>query len=114
MNSRERVERAVLFRNPDRVPVSHAVLPAAQLKHGQALAEILTEYREDFGWDYMSDLPVDQYSPQYKEGLNRDDFGTLWRVEWMGICGIPIDWPIKDLGIIYSLGFQGHNFFIHF
>jgi uroporphyrinogen decarboxylase len=97
MNSRERVQRAIRFQNPDRVPISHAVLPAAQLKHGQALAEILAEHREDFGWDYMADLPVEQFPPQYRKGLNRDDFGTLWRVEWMGICGIPVDWPIKDL-----------------
>lgn len=97
MNSRERVKRAVRFHRPDRVPISHAVLPAAQLKYGPALAEILAEYREDFGWDYMEDLSVEQFSPIYKKGLNRDDFGTLWRVEWMGICGIPIDWPIKEL-----------------
>ena len=97
MNSRERVQRAVRFQNPDRVPISHAVLPAAQLKHGQALAEILTEFREDFGWDYSSDLTVERFSPQYKQGLNRDDFDTLWRAEWTGICGIPVDWPIRDL-----------------
>jgi uroporphyrinogen decarboxylase len=98
MNSRERVQRAIRFQNPDRVPVSHAVLPAAQLKYGQALAEILAEYREDFGWDYMADLPVERFPPQYRKGLNRDDFGTLWRVEWVGVCGIPVDWPVKDLG----------------
>jgi uroporphyrinogen decarboxylase len=98
MNSRERVQRAIRFRDPDRAPVSHAVLPAAQIKYGPALAEILAEYREDFGWDYMADLPVEKFPPQYKKGSNRDDFGTLWRVEWTGICGIPVDWPIKDLG----------------
>jgi len=97
MNSRERVQRAIRFQDPDRAPISHAVLPAAQLKYGSALAEILAEYREDFGWDYMADLPVEDYPPQYRQGLNRDDFGTLWRVEWTGICGIPVDWPIKDL-----------------
>ena len=97
MNSRERVGRAIHLQNPDRVPISHAVLPAAQLKYGQALAEILTEFREDFGWDYLSDLPLERFPAQYKKGLNRDDFGTLWRVEWAGICGIPVDWPVKDL-----------------
>lgn len=97
MNSRERVRRAIRFLAPDRVPISHAVLPAAQLKYGPDLSEILTEYREDFGWDYMEDLPVEQFPPVYKKGLNRDDFGTLWRVEWMGICGIPVDWPIREL-----------------
>jgi uroporphyrinogen decarboxylase len=97
MNSRERVRRAVHFQNPDRVPVSHAVLPAAQLKYGPALAEILAEHREDFGWDYMEDLPVEEFPPLYKKGLNRDDFGTLWRGEWLGVCGIPVDWPVKEL-----------------
>ncbi len=77
--------------------ISHAVLPAAQLKHGAALNEILAEFREDFGWDYMDDLPLSQFSALYRQGLNRDDFGTLWRVEWTGICGIPVDWPIRDL-----------------
>ncbi len=99
MNSRERVRRAIRFQDPDRVPISHAVLPAAQLKHGRALAEILTEYREDFGWDYMEDLPLEQFPPLYKQGLNRDDFGTLWHVEWMGVCGIPVDWPVKELDL---------------
>ena len=97
MNSRERVRRAVHFQNPDRVPISHAVLPAAQFKYGRALAEILAEFREDFGWDHMSDLPIERFPAQYRRGFSRDDFGTLWRVEWAGICGIPVDWPVKDL-----------------
>jgi hypothetical protein len=97
MNSRERVRRAIHFQGPDRAPISHAVLPAAQLKYGQALAEILTEYREDFGWDYMDDLPLEKYPALYTQGRQRDDFGTIWQVEWMGVCGIPVDWPIPDL-----------------
>jgi len=97
MTSRERVQRAIHFRNPDRVPVSHAVLPAARLKYGQALDDILSEFHEDFGWDYADDLPLDSYPAQYKPGRNRDDFGTVWQVEWAGICGIPVEWPIPDL-----------------
>ena len=97
MNSRERVKRAIRFQKPDRAPISHAVLPAAQLKYEQALAEILTEFREDFGWDYMTDLPVEKWSAQYRQGLQVDDFGTVWQVEWAGICGIPVQWPIPDL-----------------
>jgi len=98
MNSRERVKRAIRFQKPDRIPISHAVLPAAQLKYGQALNEILAEFREDFGWDYRTDLPPEKFPPQYKRGLNCDDFGTVWRVEWEGVCGIPVEWPIPDLG----------------
>ena len=59
MNSRERVRRAVAFQKPDRAPISHAVLPAAQLKYGQAFNEILAEFREDFGWDGLEDLAVE-------------------------------------------------------
>ena len=97
MNSRERVKRAIRFQSPDRAPISHAVLPAAMIKYGEALAEILTEFREDFGWDYMQDLPRDQYPALYTQGRNADDFGTVWHVETEGICGIPVVWPISDL-----------------
>jgi hypothetical protein len=97
VNSRERVKRAIQFQKPDRVPVSHAVLPAAQLKYGQDLADILAEHREDFGWDFMQDLPVDQFPALYRTGRNKDDFGTIWHSEQLGICGIPVEWPIKDL-----------------
>jgi uroporphyrinogen decarboxylase len=97
MNSRERVKRAIRFQKPDRIPISHAVLPAAQWKYGPALDDILADFREDFGWDYMADLPPEKSNPQYRQGLNVDDFGTVWRVEWPGICGISVRWPIPDL-----------------
>jgi uroporphyrinogen decarboxylase len=97
MHSRERVKRALKFQKPDRAPISHAVLPAAQILYGEPLAEILTEFREDFGWDYMKDLPLEKFPALYKPGRNRDDFGTLWYVEWAGICGIPVECPIADL-----------------
>jgi uroporphyrinogen decarboxylase len=97
MNSRERVNRAINFENPDRVPISHAVLPAAQLKYGKKLTAILSEFRDDFGWDFLEDLPVEDYPALYKKGRQKDDFGTVWNVEWNGICGIPVEYPIKEL-----------------
>jgi uroporphyrinogen decarboxylase len=97
MNSRERVNRTINFECPDRVPISHAVLPAAQIKYGQALNDILAEYREDFGWDYLTDLPPEKFPSLYKTGRNVDDFGTVWQGEWLGICGIPVEYPISDI-----------------
>jgi hypothetical protein len=97
MNSRERVKRAVDFQQPDHVPISHAVLPATQLKYGKALEEVLATVHEDFGWEYMRDLGVDEYPTLYMTGHNADDFGTIWRGERLGLCSIPVDWPIKDL-----------------
>jgi len=98
VQSRERVKRSIYFQRPDRVPISHAVLPAAILKYGTALEEILATYPDDFGWDYMANMAPNDYPAVYKKGRHVDDFGTVWQGEWLGICGIPVDWPIKDLG----------------
>ena len=97
MQSRERVKRAIKFQRPDRVPISHAVLPVAMLTYGQALEELLVTFREDFGWDYMENMPIEAYPAVYKGGRNVDDYGTIWHGEWVGICAIPVDCPIRDL-----------------
>jgi uroporphyrinogen decarboxylase len=97
MDSRTRVSRAIHFEKPDRAPVSHAVLPAAQIKYGAELNEILAEHPEDFGWDYQEDMPPQEFPALYRLGRNRDDFGTLWQSEKLGICGIPVEYPIADL-----------------
>ena len=97
MNSRERVKRAISFQNPDRAPISHAVLPAAILKYGPELLELLSEYREDFGWDYMNDLPVESFKIRQRLGKNRDEFGTVWQTEVLGMSGIPVEVPVQDL-----------------
>lgn len=96
MKSRERVQRAIHFRKPDRPPISHAILPSAQFKHSTDLKEILDSVHEDFGWHLLPDLPRDKLPPLYKKGTNRDEFGTLWKVTVEGRCGIPIEYPISD------------------
>ena len=107
MNSRERVQRAIRFQKPDRAPISHAILPAASIKYGAALDDILREFREDFGWDYMDDLPRESFPPLYRQGRNTDDFGTVWQVETEGVCGIPVEWPIADLARYDAFGWPG-------
>ena len=96
MNSKERVSRAINFKCPDRVPISHAVLPAAQIKYGQALSEILERVDEDFGWNQLPDLEREDFPAPYKQGKNYDGFNTLWHCEQEGICGIPVEFPFSD------------------
>jgi uroporphyrinogen decarboxylase len=96
MTSRERVKRAIAFKGPDRPPISHAILPAAQIKYGDALKEILDTVHEDFGWHLLPDMKRENYPPLYKSGRNADDFGTVWHVEQEGICGIPEEFPLSD------------------
>ena len=96
MRSRERVRSAINFNYPDRPPISHAILPAAQIKYGDALAEILSKVHEDFGWEFLPDMKAEDFPSLYKGGLNCDDFGTLWNVTEEGLCGIPVEWPLAD------------------
>ncbi|HTO21805.1 MAG TPA: uroporphyrinogen decarboxylase family protein [Spirochaetia bacterium] len=96
MTSRERVKRAIGFGHPDRPPISHAVLPAAQIRYGKALDDILASVREDFGWEYLPDLKREDFPALYRPGRNVDDFGTVWEVHTEGVCGIPVEWPFAD------------------
>ena len=96
IKSRERVQRAIHFRSPDHVPISHAILPAAQLKYGRALDDILVDVHDDFGWEFLPDMRIEDFPPLYRPGANRDEFGTVWNVKTAGICGIPVEFPIAD------------------
>lgn len=102
MQSRERVSRAIHFQGPDRLPISHAILPSAQYHYGDALKKITDAVPEDFGWSLLPDLPPENLPAVYKLGYNRDDFGTLWHVSEQGRCGIPIEFPIAENWENYS------------
>jgi uroporphyrinogen decarboxylase len=95
LSSRERVVRAIRFQKPDRPPISHAILPSAQYRYGEALREITDSVHEDFGWHLLPDLPREKLPPLYRLGINRDDWGTIWKVTEEGRCGIPIEYPIR-------------------
>ena len=47
MNSRERVVRAIERGGPDRIPLTHATLPGAVARYGQALADLYRRYPTD-------------------------------------------------------------------
>jgi uroporphyrinogen decarboxylase len=96
MKSRERVLRAVEFGGPDRPPISHGILPAAQYHFGAALDEVLAEVHEDFGWSFLPDMDRKDLPALYRGGKNYDDFGTLWDVPVEGILGIPAECPLAD------------------
>jgi uroporphyrinogen decarboxylase len=96
MTSRDRVIKAIHFDYPDRPPVSHAILPSALLHHGDALRDILKNVHEDFGWDYLPDLPLDMFPPYYRKGRNKDGFGVIWESSEDGEYGLPVIKPLSD------------------
>lgn len=48
MNSRERVIRAIEMTGPDGVPLTHATLPGAFKRYGEALLDEITRYGRAF------------------------------------------------------------------
>ena len=93
MESRERVVKAINHDYPDRPPISHAILPSAILKHGQALQDILKDVHEDFGWDFLPDVKPENYPPYYKKGRGYDGFGTGQRNPQVDGCPL---WVGRD------------------
>jgi len=96
MTSSERVKKAISFDYPDRPPVSHAILPSAMLHYGDKLRDILKDVHEDFGWDYLPDLPKEKLPPYYKKGRNKDGFGVVWESSEDGEYGLPVEKPLSD------------------
>ena len=99
MNSRERVEpRGIKFRTPG--PGAHlprgAAGRAAQVRRGARRDPRPSSARISAGTTWTT-CPLEKFPALYKQGRNADDFGTVWYGEWLGICGIPVEWPIADL-----------------
>jgi len=56
MVSRECVIRAIEFTNPDRVPLSHGILPAAWYTYGEKLRKIVEKHPGDLYKDNATSL----------------------------------------------------------
>ena len=93
MNSRERVIRAIEFEAPDRVPVTHSVLPAALMRYGEKLERVFRDYPSDFGTGYT----YTQYE-WLLSGRKRyvDEWGCVWFKEQKGLMGQVKGHPIAD------------------
>jgi len=75
MHSRERVIRAIEFRNPDRVPITHATLPGASKRHGERLRALYAQYPSDVA--DVGAATSGEWTPEI--GVPAPDtWGTLW------------------------------------
>ncbi len=96
MNSRERVIAAFELRRPDRCPIVHSPLPCALIKYGIQLLRIFEIYPQDFGFNAFPIPDPDDLSPDYRMGIHRDRWGTVWQSTLDGVHGIVRDYPIKQ------------------
>ena len=122
LSSRERVRRAVEFEGVDRVPIMHAVLPAAWFKFGQRLNKILEKYPRDLaakgkggkpataGYKYTKELAQSininddfsyleartyQYGEVGQKGRSTDEWGCIWERIDSGIVGQVVQHPLE-------------------
>lgn len=97
MNSRERVLAAINLSKPDRVPLMHSPLPGALIKYGERLIEIFRKYPHDFGPSEFTIPKPEELPADYRAGVHRDGWGTLWSSTVDGIHGQVVDYPIKTV-----------------
>jgi len=95
MNSRERVLAAINLSKPDRVPLMHSPLPGALIKYGERLLEIYRRYPHDFGPSEFKIPKPEELPADYRAGVHRDEWGTVWSSTVDGIHGQVVDHPIK-------------------
>ena len=94
MEPRERVLRALAFQVPDRPPISHAILPCAQLHYGAALERVI---RPCAGGLRVVPAPGHAARRSCRPGTEEATPGRVghpWRVTHQGRFGIPIECPI--------------------
>lgn len=119
MTSRERVIRAIEFRNPDRVPIHWWHLPGAMKRHGDKLKKLYQEYPSDFG--VFSEVGEFVPSSGYREGpghpkdrvyqwgtdkgKHRDEWGCVWTEIYPGIMGQVTEHPLSDWKALDSYQF---------
>lgn len=97
MNSRERVLAAINLSKPDRVPLMHSPLPGALIKYGERLIEIFKRYPHDFGPSEFNIPKPEELPADYRAGVHRDSWGTVWSSTVDGIHGQVADYPIKTV-----------------
>ena len=86
MTGRERVLNTLSFQGADRIPVDLWILPAARMRHGEALDRLLEENETDFA---SLAGPFDHgFTPEYYQpGRFTDPWGSEWNNIQPGVIG---------------------------
>lgn len=105
MNSKERVISAINFENPDRLPIIHAPLPIALIKYGDEIINIMKRFPQDFGPSEFRIPKHNDLAFNYRSGINKDEWGTVWEGRFEGLVGQVKETPISDWEKIESYKF---------
>ncbi len=101
MTPRGRVEAALAFRTPDRIPLQLHPSPGGLYEHGEKLLALMRECGSDFADTRLFSLPERpgpaDFDPDGRyHAFRRDGWGTTWEYRLFGVWGHPVDWPLSD------------------
>lgn len=96
--------QAIRFENPETIPVSVGILPAAWLKYGEELQRLTDEYPQFFHGE-KKDLGRirEDMSETYRYGETTDEWGCVWSNVREGNEAIVTGHPVKTEEDIYAL-----------
>ncbi len=103
MEGRERVQRAVAFDNPDRVPRDLVILQSTWIERKTEVEDMLARFPLDI------ELPVFTYGPGYESGTRTqvgtyyDEWGCPFEVKQAGLKGEVKKSPLSDWSALDQL-----------
>jgi uroporphyrinogen-III decarboxylase len=95
MNSRERVTKAIEFKEPDRVPNGCYNLAVPPGPRSEALIKLFEKYRQDFA-NVSGAARTLNWGQSWSKGTYIDEWGVTWRNLQDGIIGQPVGHPLND------------------
>ena len=102
MNSRERVQKAITYGSPDRIPIMHLTLIGAWEKYGDRLPQLYERYPADI--INLTSTDSDEYGPSARLGI-RDAWGALWVRLGSEFKGQVVEHPLADWQSLESYRF---------
>ena len=95
--------RSLKFERPEFIPVSASILPAAWIKHREAIDEIAARYPILFGSHREGDRDYDAVGGTYVAGEHVDVWGCVWSNVQHGMESIVTGHPVPTREAVRSL-----------
>jgi hypothetical protein len=89
------VVRAIELRGPDRIPISHGLLPGAIDNHGEKLRDVFRRYPGDFSGQ-TGEYRGTENNRHYQRGEEIDEWGCTWVNLGLGTEGQVRNNPLAD------------------
>ncbi len=95
--------RSLRFERPEQIPVSVSILPAAWMKHREAMDEVVSRHPFLFGEHRKGDRDYDEVGGTYVSGDHVDVWGCVWSNIQDGMESIVTHHPVPTRADVHTL-----------